>query len=50
MVINHNRLAVLIGIFIIILCITVSYIYQKTLFSKYRQKVANTMNKNKQES
>jgi hypothetical protein len=50
MVLNHNVLAVLIGIFIIILCLTVAYLFQKKLFTKYQKKVANAMNIEDRES
>lgn len=48
-VLNHNVLAVFMGIFIIVLCMTVAYLFQKKLFDKYQKKVANAMNKDDRE-
>lgn len=41
----HNVLAVATGVSIIVLCCSISYFFQKHVFSKYREKVANTAGK-----
>lgn len=41
----NNILAVVTGISMIIACSLISYIFQKKLFAKYRNKVRNAMDK-----
>lgn len=43
--IGSNFAGVLIGIGLILFCLTVAQLFQKHLFSKYRGQVANTMGK-----
>ena len=49
-VLNHNVLAVFMGVFIIILCMAATYLFQTRLFGKYQKKVANALNKDERES
>lgn len=42
---NHNVLAVILGMAIVLLCLTISYLFQKKLFGKYRGKMPNAMDK-----
>lgn len=39
----HNILAVITGISIVSTCCLISYVFQKKLFNKYRDKVRNEM-------
>jgi hypothetical protein len=45
-VLNNNVLAIILGLGVIFLCLTISYVFQKNLFGKYRRKVSNVVNKN----
>lgn len=41
----YNLIAIIIGLSIIGIGLTVSYVFQKYYFSKYKNKVRNTINK-----
>jgi hypothetical protein len=41
----YNLIAIIIGLSIIIIGLTVSYVFQKYYFSRYKDKVRNTINK-----
>ncbi|MDP4159431.1 MAG: hypothetical protein Q8911_06665 [Bacillota bacterium] len=45
----NNILAVVTGISIVTTCCLISYIFQKKLFNKYRDKVRNEMDKARSE-
>lgn len=42
-----NLISVITGVSMILTCSLIAYLFQKNLFGKYRNKVANTMNKEK---
>lgn len=45
MTITHNQLGLFIGVAMILTTSFIAYWFQKKLFSKYRNKVKNAMNK-----
>lgn len=45
----HNILAVIIGVSLVSTCCLISYLFQKKLFNKYRDKVRNEMDKARSE-
>jgi F0F1-type ATP synthase membrane subunit a len=42
---NNNILAVILALAVMVLCLTIAYLFQKHLFGKYRGKVKNVVNK-----
>lgn len=45
----NNILALITGLSIITICLLVSYLFQRNLFNKYRDKVRNEMDKARSE-
>ncbi|MDF2881211.1 MAG: hypothetical protein K0R54_1768 [Clostridiaceae bacterium] len=43
----NNLISICIGLFIILCCSLISYLFQKHLFSKYKDKVKNIISKDK---
>lgn len=43
----NNLLSIFIGIFIILCCSLISYVFQKHFFSRYKNKVKNIISKDK---
>ncbi|WP_368489369.1 hypothetical protein [Clostridium sp. BJN0013] len=41
----NNFISIVIGIFLVLLCCIISYLFQKHLFSKYKNKVKNIVDK-----
>jgi ABC-type nickel/cobalt efflux system permease component RcnA len=41
----NNVISIAIGIFIILTCCAISYLFQKRLFNKYKNKAQNIVNK-----
>lgn len=47
--VSPNLLALILGISMVLLCVTISFLFQRKLFSRYRGKAPNAMNKSKPE-